>query len=85
MEDEDGRTVYELDDLVSSSTSSSASATRRLSNRDVELLRKKEPNKTQHLKFESRFEGGNLRKAVQVIIVILLKNCSFSVFFSLTK
>lgn len=57
-------TVYDLDALAARSCSDEQR--RFLGNRDEERIGRRSPDGAKQLRFESRFESGNLRRAIQV-------------------
>ena len=65
------RIVYDLDELALAEHTKMPST---LDNKDAEYVLNKSGNgHIDHLQFESRFESGNLRKAIQVVNSFLIK------------
>ncbi|XP_072161531.1 cytosolic carboxypeptidase 1 isoform X2 [Bemisia tabaci] len=59
--------VYDLDELAAAEVHiRTQDPAEMLCNKDIQKLGVKEPGSTARLRFESRFESGNLRKAIQV-------------------
>ncbi|PAA87586.1 hypothetical protein BOX15_Mlig013964g4, partial [Macrostomum lignano] len=61
------RVVYDLDDLIARSRSAASNTNRLINEDELELQQQQPPQQlNSHLTFESRFESGNLRRAIQV-------------------